>query len=150
MHYITLLAFTCSKSTTETLGKKCKICSNLTIKTLERRQWRRFGVFIVNFTPFSSVSIIGFEQGNISRSYSFAKRLIEILWKIWDVRRRKDCETSVFTRNSEHFLIFGRTFIYLKYQSSTAYHHKYVYSRHTKFVSSFCLPNTEIIQIKAQ
>ena len=26
-----------------------EICSKLTIKTLERRQWRRSGVFIVNF-----------------------------------------------------------------------------------------------------
>ena len=28
---------------------KCKICSKLKIKTPERRQWRRFGVFIINF-----------------------------------------------------------------------------------------------------
>ena len=28
---------------------KCEICSKLTIKTRERRQWRRSGVFIVNF-----------------------------------------------------------------------------------------------------
>ena len=30
----------------------CEICSKLTIKTPERRQWRRFGVFIVNFNVF--------------------------------------------------------------------------------------------------
>ena len=30
--------FTCSKSTIETLEKKCKICSKLTIKTPERRR----------------------------------------------------------------------------------------------------------------
>ena len=29
--------------------KRCEICSKLTMKTSERRQWRRFGVFIVNF-----------------------------------------------------------------------------------------------------
>ena len=29
--------------------KRCKICSKLTIKTLERCHWRRFGSFIVNF-----------------------------------------------------------------------------------------------------
>ena len=29
--------------------KRCEICSKLTIKTPERRQWRRSGVFIVNF-----------------------------------------------------------------------------------------------------
>ena len=28
---------------------RCEICSKLTIKTPERRHWRRFGVFIVNF-----------------------------------------------------------------------------------------------------
>ena len=43
------LTFTCSKSTIETLEKKCEICSKLTIKTPERRQLRRSGVFIVNF-----------------------------------------------------------------------------------------------------
>ena len=47
----------------------CEICSNLRIKTPERRQWRRYGVFIVNFEhitflPCSSVSIINFEQVN--------------------------------------------------------------------------------------
>ena len=31
------------------LEKGFEICSKLTIKTPERRQWRRFGVFIVNF-----------------------------------------------------------------------------------------------------
>ena len=29
--------------------KRCKICSKLTIKTLEERQLRRSGIFIVNF-----------------------------------------------------------------------------------------------------
>ena len=46
-------------------------CSKLRIKTPERRQWRRSGVFLVNFwaylTPFSSVSIVDFEQINFSR-----------------------------------------------------------------------------------
>ena len=28
---------------------RCEICSKLTIATLERRQWRRSDVFIVNF-----------------------------------------------------------------------------------------------------
>ena len=28
---------------------RCKICSKLTIKTPERRYWRRSGIFIVNF-----------------------------------------------------------------------------------------------------
>ena len=28
---------------------RCEICSKLTIKTPQRRRWRRYGVFIVNF-----------------------------------------------------------------------------------------------------
>ena len=30
-------------------SKKSEIYSNLAIKTSKRREWRRFGVFIVNF-----------------------------------------------------------------------------------------------------
>ena len=29
--------------------KRCELCSKLVRKTLERRNWRRSGVFIVNF-----------------------------------------------------------------------------------------------------
>ena len=36
-------------------GKRCEICSNLTIKTPERRQRRRSGVFIVNFEYISQI-----------------------------------------------------------------------------------------------
>ena len=32
---------------------RCGICSKLTIKTPEQRQWRRSGVFIVNFEHIS-------------------------------------------------------------------------------------------------
>ena len=43
-------------------------CTKLTIKTPERRQWRRSGVFIVNFEHishlFSSVSIVNFQHVN--------------------------------------------------------------------------------------
>ena len=50
--------------------KRCEICTKLTIKTPERRHWRRSGVFIVNiehiFIPFSSVSIADFEQVNVA------------------------------------------------------------------------------------
>ena len=34
-------------------GSRCKICLKLTIKTPERHQWRRSGVFIVNFEHIS-------------------------------------------------------------------------------------------------
>ena len=45
---------------------RCEICSKLTIKTPEWCQWRRSGVFIVNFDCIlqlcSNVSIVNFEN----------------------------------------------------------------------------------------
>ena len=38
--------------------KKREICLKLTIKTPERRQWRRSGVFIVNFEHISQLIIV--------------------------------------------------------------------------------------------
>ena len=35
-----------------------EICSKLTIKITERRQWHRFGVFIVNFEHISHLSLV--------------------------------------------------------------------------------------------
>ena len=35
--------------------KSCETCSKLIVKTLERRQWRRFGVFIDNFEYISPI-----------------------------------------------------------------------------------------------
>ena len=59
-------AIICSKLTIETLEQRCEICSNLTIKLQKRRQWRRFGGFLVNFEHTShlcsSVSIVNFEH----------------------------------------------------------------------------------------
>ena len=37
---------------------RCEICSELTIKTPERRQWRRSGVFIVNFEHISHLVLV--------------------------------------------------------------------------------------------
>ena len=37
---------------------RCEICSKLTIKTSERRHWRRFGIFIVNFEHISHVVLV--------------------------------------------------------------------------------------------
>ena len=45
---------------------RCKIYSKLTIKMPERRQWRRSGIFIVNF---ERVSIVNFEQLNAGWDY---------------------------------------------------------------------------------
>ena len=44
---------------------RCEICSKLTIKAPEQRQWRRSGVFIGNFEHISHlvrVSIVNFEH----------------------------------------------------------------------------------------
>ena len=41
---------------------RCEICSKLTIKTPERRQSRRSGVFSVNFGRRSGVFIVNFEH----------------------------------------------------------------------------------------
>ena len=38
--------------------KKCEICSKLTIKAPERRQWRRSSVFIVNFGHISHLFLV--------------------------------------------------------------------------------------------
>ena len=38
--------------------KRCEICSQLTIKTAERRLWRRSGVFIVNFQHISRLFLV--------------------------------------------------------------------------------------------
>lgn len=51
--------------------KRCKVCSELTMKIPERCQWRRSGDFFVKFeciflTPFTGVFIVHFEQVLIS------------------------------------------------------------------------------------
>ena len=38
-----------SKVNNKNSRARCEMCLKLTIKTLERRHWRRSGVFIVNF-----------------------------------------------------------------------------------------------------
>ena len=57
--------------------RKCEKCSNLTIKTPERRQWRQ--CHMTYFTLFSSVSIIDFEQVNVSWVY-MASRTYRFCW----------------------------------------------------------------------
>ena len=55
---------------------RCEICLKLTIKTRKQRQWRRSGVFIVNFELISYLvlvflSIVNFEQVNAGWEVSF-------------------------------------------------------------------------------
>ena len=57
---------TFAKSTIETLEKGVKhLCSELTINTAERSQWRCYGVFIVNSEHISHLSLANFEQVNV-------------------------------------------------------------------------------------
>ena len=51
-------AVICSKSIMQTPKKMCEICSKFAIKTLERRQWRRSVVVIVNFEPISHIVLV--------------------------------------------------------------------------------------------
>ena len=57
---------------------RCGICSKLTTKTPEWRHSRRSGVFIINFwtyfKPFSSVSIVNFEQENARWVYTLEEK----------------------------------------------------------------------------
>ena len=72
--YTSQLTFTCSKSTIETRENNVKYVQNKNTRTTSLtsfwwRHWCRSGVFIVNFehfARFSNVSIVNFEQVNVS------------------------------------------------------------------------------------
>ena len=40
------------------ISKRCKICSNLTMRTAERRHWLHSGPFIVNFEHISHLFVV--------------------------------------------------------------------------------------------
>ena len=40
------------------IREMCTICSNLTIKASEQRQWRRSGVFIINFEQIEHIVLV--------------------------------------------------------------------------------------------
>ena len=74
----TKLTFTCFiKSTNRNIRKRCKICS-IIILNIKQHYWRRSDAFIINFkhsTPFTSVSIVDFEQVNVTWVMSPLKRV---------------------------------------------------------------------------
>ena len=53
---------------------RCEICSKLTIKTPQRRQWRHSGVFIVNFEHISHLVLV-FPSLTLSRKNPGANEL---------------------------------------------------------------------------
>ena len=73
----TKLTFTCSNSAIETLGKgkyeTLEICSKLTMKSPDRK--------ITIETPFTCVSIVDFEQVNVSWGYVQSSQAVA--WKQW-------------------------------------------------------------------
>ena len=81
--------------------RRRKICSNLTLMTPERRQWRRSGVFFVNFehifTPSWTVFIVDFEQ------VMFAE-----IVRYFSSFTRKQKFHHVFLKNFTHFLTHSR------------------------------------------
>ena len=56
--FLAQLAITSLKSKIDLLEQGMTICSKLTIKTPERRQWRRSGVFTVNFEQISLLVLV--------------------------------------------------------------------------------------------
>ena len=46
------------KANNKNTRTRCEMCSKLTIKTPERRHWRRSGVFIVNFEHNSHLVLV--------------------------------------------------------------------------------------------
>ena len=52
------LIFSCSKSNNRNTRKRCKTSLKLRTKTPQRRQWRRSGVFIVNFEHISHLLLL--------------------------------------------------------------------------------------------
>ena len=48
-HFINISRQLLLKPNNRDTRTKCEICSKLTIKTPERRHWRRSGVYIINF-----------------------------------------------------------------------------------------------------
>ena len=103
---------------------RCETCSNLTIKTAERRHWRRSGVFIINLTfstPCYSVSIVNFEQVNASWAEANFIIFLPFFCSFWDqdFSRRRGFMTFHywlsfnFIQEIRIFSLYIYTYIYL-------------------------------------
>ena len=62
--------------------KRCEICSKLTIKIPEQRQWRCSSVFLVNLEhishSFSTAFVVNSEQVNVSWVKTISSRLLPV------------------------------------------------------------------------
>ena len=67
------------------IRKNCDICSKLTIKTPERRHWRRFVVFIVNFEHILHLFLVFLlltlkQHGTIIGTYYSSMEAVNVSW----------------------------------------------------------------------
>ena len=67
------------KVNNRTTRTRCEICSDVTIKTTEQRQWRRSGVFIVNFEQISHLVLV-FLLLTLSRQMPAENVLYIVYW----------------------------------------------------------------------
>ena len=69
---------------------KCEICSNLTIKTPERRQWYRSGASIINFVHISHLFLV------LLLLLWIAKCLLANFWGAWFITFFLDSSFDTF------------------------------------------------------
>ena len=100
---------------------RCELCSKLSIKTPERRQWRRSSIFINNFEYISYLVLECFyfnvEQVNTDWAVSFKRvytkmfnnvsrvGLHEYVYYLFD----SVCHVDITFSNTAMFLVFGKT-----------------------------------------
>ena len=97
----------------------CEICSKLTIKKLERRQWIRSGVFIINLGNISHIILV-FLQLTLSLSWrrpiSYRNQPIDLFcksmgWFLYDIglrRERVKQENGKWGLVKVHILLEGK------------------------------------------
>ena len=83
-------------------GIRREICSKLTIKIPERRNWRRFGIFIVNFEHISHLALV-FVLLTLSRYMPAGiRKCVKQIIKIAQIYVRKfscQCSNSITRAN---------------------------------------------------
>ena len=93
---------------------KCEICSELTIKTSERRHWHRSGVFIVNFEyishlVLSSVSVVNFEQvianwiNKFSQNWPYHNFSKNFFWNFLELQFLRTCLECCVYKVTQYF-----------------------------------------------
>ena len=93
-------------------SERCEICSKQTIKTPKQRHWCGSGVWTY-FTPFSSVSVVAFEQLNVSweKTKSSAKISLKKQW-FWSFQWNGNlyqflCLKKIIIKQKKKKLVWG-------------------------------------------